>query len=103
MNFNRWNNALLTKDPKIVSELYISENLSFLPTMSSKHIIDIKETDEYFIKFLEKNSNGEIIVDIIDILNENIYLHYGLCNFKLEINNKMNYVNVDLHLYGKNK
>jgi len=88
MNFNRWNNALLTKDPKIVSELYISENLSFLPTMSSKHIIDIKETDEYFIKVLEKNPNGEIVVDKIDILNENNYLHSGLYNFKLEIDNK---------------
>lgn len=56
--------------------------------MSSKHIIDNKETDEYFKKFLEKNPNGEIIVNKIDILNENIYLHYGLYNFELEINNK---------------
>ena len=35
VNFKKWNNALQTGDPKIVAELYATNN-TFLPTMSGK-------------------------------------------------------------------
>ena len=37
-NFKRWNDTLQTKDAAAVASMYDGANLSFLPTVSPKHI-----------------------------------------------------------------
>lgn len=81
-NFERWNNALLTKEAKNVAALYTNE-ASFLPTVSPDFKTGQSEAEGYFKHFLEKNPKGEIIKDRVQQISEKTYLHSGLYNFEL--------------------
>ena len=81
-NFKRWNEALLTKDPKKVAELYAKNN-TFLPTLSPDFKKGNDEAEEYFIHFLEKNPKGEIKEEAIQLMGENFYLHSGMYDFEV--------------------
>merc|ERR1711966_56166 len=50
-NFKRWNDALQTKDYRMVAALYSKDDLSFLPTVSPEFIKDPVSTQEYFQAF----------------------------------------------------
>ena len=83
-NFKRWNDALQTKDPKAVADLYSKEALSFLPTVSPMHIKDDGNTEDYFTAFVEKNPFGTITDDSVQPYgNGDAYLHSGLYTFDL--------------------
>jgi uncharacterized protein (TIGR02246 family) len=82
-NFELWNNALLSGNPKKVAELY-AEDASFLPTMSGKFEKDQAGAEKYFQHFLEKHPSGEIIQDEVQIIDPKNYLHSGFYNFKVD-------------------
>jgi len=84
-NFKRWNDALQTKDPKKVAELYSSGELSFLPTVSPKHITDTKDTEQYFVNFVLKNPFGTITDESVQAYGPagDAYLHSGMYTFEL--------------------
>ncbi|KAJ8614542.1 hypothetical protein CTAYLR_000847 [Chrysophaeum taylorii] len=83
-NFKRWNDALQTKNPTVVADLYSSEALSFLPTVSPMHIKDGMNTEEYFTAFVQKNPFGTITDDSVQPYgNGDAYLHSGLYTFEL--------------------
>jgi len=83
-NFKRWNDALQTKDAATVANLYDSRDLSFLPTVSPKHIKDGSNTEDYFKAFVQKNPFGTITDDSIQAFNDgNAYLHSGMYTFEL--------------------
>ena len=81
-NFEIWNHALATKDPDVVAALY-SEEVSFLPTLSSKFIKGGTEAKGYFQHFLEKSPIGEIVEERVQSLGDDAYLHSGKYNFTL--------------------
>lgn len=81
-NFSKWNDALQTKDPKKVAELY-AENATFLPTVSGEFKKGQSGAEEYFKHFLEKNPMGEIIQEEVQTLGADCYLHSGMYNFEI--------------------
>jgi uncharacterized protein (TIGR02246 family) len=84
-NFQRWNEALQTKDAKQVAEMYTADNL-FLPTMSPDFKRGTTGAEEYFTHFLEKNPVGKITEDGVISVSPDAYLHTGMYDF--EIDNK---------------
>jgi len=84
-NFKSWNDALQTKDPKKVAALYDASNLSFLPTVSPKHIKEGASTEAYFVDFIKKNPDGTITDDSVQVYGSDgdAYLHSGLYTFEL--------------------
>ncbi|MFA6159527.1 MAG: SgcJ/EcaC family oxidoreductase [Parcubacteria group bacterium] len=81
-NFVLWNEALLTKDPKKVAELYSADN-TFLPTLAPEFKHGKEEAEGYFHHFLEKNPEGKIIEETVQQLSSNAYLHSGMYNFEV--------------------
>jgi len=71
-NFERWNEALQTKDAKKVAELYAEDN-TFLPTMSGDFKFGQKGAEDYFEHFLLKNPFGKIVTEKIQPLGEDSY------------------------------
>ena len=57
--FDEWNNALQTRDPEQVANLYAG-NAILLPTMSNRVRHTHEEIKDYFAHFLEKNPVGTI-------------------------------------------
>jgi len=81
-NFNLWNSALQTGNPKEVAALYITE-ATFLPTTSEEFKKGQYGAEEYFEHFLIKNPRGKIIQEEIQILGPDAYLHSGMYNFEV--------------------
>jgi len=82
-NFNAWIDALKTKNPSTVANMYAASELSFLPTVSPKFIRDNAEAEEYFKDFLKKEPTGTITAQQVHSLSANSYLHSGLYTFLL--------------------
>ena len=83
-NFQKWNDALQTKDAKAVASMYSENDLSFLPTVSPKHISKMGCTEEYFENFVMKDPFGTITDDSVQVYESgNAYLHSGLYTFDL--------------------
>jgi uncharacterized protein (TIGR02246 family) len=80
VNFQRWNDALQTKDKKKVSELYF-RNATLLPTFSSKLKTSREQAEEYFAYFLASNPSGEITEEVVKLLTDTLYEHSGLYDF----------------------
>ncbi|MBN1778603.1 MAG: SgcJ/EcaC family oxidoreductase [Candidatus Buchananbacteria bacterium] len=81
-NFAVWNEALQTKDPAAVAELY-TENASFLPTLNPDFKHGRDGAEQYFEHFLEKDPEGEIIDEQIQPIGEDCYIHSGMYNFEV--------------------
>lgn len=82
-NFKRWNDALQTKDAEIVAGMYAPSELSFLPTVSPKHIKGYDNTKDYFESFVQKNPFGTITDDSVQVYGSDAYLHSGMYTFEL--------------------
>lgn len=82
-NFNRWNNALKSSNPKKVAELYMEECL-FLPTRSGEFVKDNEGAKEYFEGFLKNNPEGTITDERSQFLGPDSLLHTGMYTFSLQ-------------------
>ncbi|MCX6736072.1 MAG: SgcJ/EcaC family oxidoreductase [Candidatus Parcubacteria bacterium] len=82
-NFNRWNEALLSRDPKKVAEMY-TEDATFLPTLSPDFKFGQEETEGYFEHFLQKNPEGKVVKEKVQTLSPNSYLHSGMYDFTVD-------------------
>lgn len=91
-NFKLWAELLKTKDPKQVANLY-SNGATFLPTVSPDFKKGPAEAEEYFEHFLQKNPEGKIIEEEIQLLAEDAYLHSGMYDFEIDKNSKRAIVN----------
>jgi len=80
VNFQRWNDALQTKDNKEVAKLYFS-NATLLPTFSSKLKTCREEAEEYFAYFLANNPDGKITEQVVKLLTDSLYEHSGHYDF----------------------
>ncbi len=86
-NFATWNQALLTKDPAKVAELYTADN-TFLPTVSGEFKKGHKGATDYFHHFLEKNPEGKIITEKVTAVSADTYLHSGEYDFEVDTPDK---------------
>ncbi len=81
-NFKVWNDALQTKDPAKVAELY-SEDSTFLPTMSGDFKIGQGGAESYFEHFLQKDPIGTIKEEKVQETGPDSYLHSGMYDFEV--------------------
>jgi uncharacterized protein (TIGR02246 family) len=81
-NFEKWNEALKSKDPDKVAELY-SDEATFLATVSGKFRKEKADAKEYFVHFLENNPEGEIKEEEVTDLGADSYMHTGMYDFRV--------------------
>ncbi len=81
-NFSRWNELLKTGDPQQVADLY-TENATFLPTVSGDFKKGQYGAKEYFNHFLEKKPEGRITESVVQIIDDQHYLHSGKYDFEV--------------------
>jgi len=82
-NFKRWNEALRTKNPRKVAELYSAKNV-FLPTLSGDFKKGLSGAEEYFRHFLQKGPVSRVIKSEVQISEDGKTLIYsGMYNFKM--------------------
>jgi uncharacterized protein (TIGR02246 family) len=80
-NFQTWNQALQDQDLQKAASLYSSVDLSFLPTLSPDFIRDSPSAKRYFADFFQKLPSGKITDDLVQVIDENTYLHSGMYTF----------------------
>lgn len=86
-NFSKWNSSLQTKNPKEVARLY-SEDATFLPTLSNNFEKGVSGAETYFTHFLEKNPNGEVVDEEIQVVAPDCYIYSGMYNFEVGPNSE---------------
>ncbi|WER48777.1 SgcJ/EcaC family oxidoreductase [Cupriavidus sp. WKF15] len=64
--FDRWNQSLLTGDPRKVVANYADRSI-LLPTVSNKPRVTVAEREDYFQHFLEDRPSGKIDFRQIEI------------------------------------
>jgi uncharacterized protein (TIGR02246 family) len=82
--FEKWNNALLTRDPSKVAKLY-AKSAVLIPTISNKIRHNHTEIQDYFQNFMSLNPDGRIIEFNIRIFND-IVVNSGIYNFYIDRN-----------------
>jgi len=80
-NFNAWNEALKTKDKTKVADMYVSDDLSFLPTVEPKMLSSRPETLGYFDTFLKKSPSGVLSQDKVHMCGSDGFVHSGIYDF----------------------
>ncbi len=79
--FDRWNESLLTGDPKKVVANYAERSI-LLPTVSNTPRLTPAEKEDYFTHFLQSQPSGVIDLRQIDISGD-IAVDSGLYTFTL--------------------
>lgn len=77
--FDKWNNALQTKDPKKVTALYESNGI-LLPTVSNQVRHNHAEIEAYFADFLTKGPTGSLDEANVRTFGQ-IAINSGVCTF----------------------
>eukprot|EP00798_Chlamydomonas_sp_ICE-L_P029674 gene29674-biopygen4297 len=80
--FDRWNAALQTKDPKQVAALYAKDGV-LLPTVSNRVRTSPGEIEEYFSNFLQLHPNGKIDDSKVRLLAKDTAINSGVYTFDL--------------------
>ena len=81
--FDKWNDALKTKDPEQVAALYDPELGILVPTLSNKVRHNLEEIEDYFVHFCAKGPVSVIDESNIRILGD-IAINSGLYTFNYE-------------------
>ena len=100
----KWSNALLTKNPEIVSQLYAKDAI-LKPTLDAEHKHNRAAIEGYFKSFLQKGPQCTLLADDnlrVRSLNDNLIMMSGKYEFKLTQQNN-DIVRADfLFMYGFN-
>ena len=80
--FASWCDALATRDPLRVAELYMP-GFTLQPTLSEKTIIDRDGVIAYFTMFCALHPDAEIIEEHTADLAEDAFMHTGIYRFTL--------------------
>ena len=80
--FDKWNEALKSKNPKQVVDLYANDGI-LLPTLSNRVRHNHEEIEDYFINFLAKGPVGSIIESNIRVFND-LAINSGIYSFAFE-------------------
>ncbi len=85
--FQRWNEDLVSGDPKRVVENYAEESI-LLPTLSSRLRRTAEEKQDYFTHFLEKKPSGTVDERMVQI-DCNTALDTGIYTFSFADGNEV--------------
>ena len=80
--FDKWNEALKSKNLKQVVNLYAIDGI-LLPTLSNRVRHNHEEIEEYFIHFLAKGPVGSIIESNVRVFND-LAINSGIYSFAFE-------------------
>lgn len=80
--FDQWNEALKSKNPKQVVDLYAADGI-LLPTLSNKVRHNHEEIEDYFIHFLAKGPVGSILESNVRLFND-LAINSGIYSFAFE-------------------
>lgn len=80
--FDAWNTALQTGDPKSVAALY-APNAILLPTVSNKVRHNHEEIEDYFVHFLAKGPVGKIDESNVRIFDQ-MAINSGIYTFTMQ-------------------
>ena len=80
--FDQWNNAIETKDPDTVTELYADDAI-LLPTLSNTICNSHEKIKNYFITFLKKGPSG-VINESNSREFSDLIIHSGIYTFSFE-------------------
>lgn len=72
--FQLWNSALATEDPDAVAARYAKQAV-LLPTVSDVPRTDYALIKDYFVSFLKKKPQGEILESNVTIGNSKLCIH----------------------------
>lgn len=84
--FDRWNDALQTRDPDRVVKLY-AEDAVLLPTVSNQVRHDHAEIRDYFVSFCAKNPRGIVNESNVRTFGD-LAIHSGVYTFDLTTDGK---------------
>lgn len=102
LNFKRWNEALLAKNPEKVAQLY-ALNATLLPTLSPVFRVGREQIQNYFEHFLQKNPAGKVVEEQIQFLGQG-YAHSGNYDFTVGPENARQTINARFtFIWGKNE
>ncbi|KAG1674810.1 hypothetical protein FOA52_015197 [Chlamydomonas sp. UWO 241] len=85
--FDRWNSALATLDPKKVAALYAEDGV-LLPTVSNKVRTSPEEIEAYFTNFLTLKPQGKINECNVRMLADDTAINSGVYTFDVVKDNK---------------
>ena len=77
--FSEWNDAIKTRDPQTVTQLY-ARNATLLPTISNEVRHNHDEIEAYFVQFLERKPRGELVEQNIRIFDD-VVMNSGIYKF----------------------
>ncbi|MGP4047075.1 SgcJ/EcaC family oxidoreductase [Streptomyces sp. 2A115] len=80
--FDEWNAALQTRDPEKVADLYAPDAV-LLPTLSPEVRTDRAGIVDYMEHFLAKKPKGEMVKQVVNVLDSNSAIDAGLYDFHL--------------------
>lgn len=81
--FTLWEQALLTRDPSTVADLY-TDGGTLLPTMGNQVLTNRQGIEGYFEHFLSLNPVVEILEEHVHPATDDCYLHCGHYRFTIE-------------------
>ena len=84
--FDRWNDALQTRDPDAVTGLY-SDDATLLPTLSNKVRRNHAEIRDYFAGFLQKKPRGIVNESNVRDFGD-VAIRSGIYTFELTTDGK---------------
>jgi len=80
--FEVWNQALQTNEPKQIASLY-AEDAILLPTVSKQVRHSHAEIEDYFLHFLAKGPNGELVESNVRVFDE-LAINSGIYEFSFK-------------------
>lgn len=80
--FTQWNNAIQTRDPKVVTALYASD-ATLLPTISNIVRHNHAEIEDYFALFLPRGPIGKLLEENIRVI-DSIAINSGVYAFSFD-------------------
>jgi uncharacterized protein (TIGR02246 family) len=80
--FDKWNAALQTRDPKVVTAMYAKDGV-LLPTVSNDVRTNHAEIEDYFVYFLKLEPFGTIDSSSVRMIAPNAAINSGIYTFAI--------------------
>ncbi len=79
--FQGWSAALSSGDKEKIADLYMRDDLTFLPTLEAKMLTSRPETLAYFEELLKKNPSVTLNQEKVHVCGKDGFLHSGTYTF----------------------
>jgi len=82
--FEGWSDALSSGDKEKIADLYMRDDLTFLPTLEAKMLTSRPETLAYFEQLLKKSPSVTLNQEKVHACGKNAFLHSGTYTFSTD-------------------